>query len=135
MMRRCIALALVALLSHLWPNTLPAGAAQTANQPQPNSATEQARACATRHSAGAHATRIELRLRDGRKVKGEVGAARDNFFTIINPTTGASTSVFYDEVTQVRCGGSARANRRMIGIGIALGLLVVVLAALARNDT
>ena len=136
MMQRCITLTLMALLSNLLMSASPAVAAQAGNQPQPNSAAEQARACATRLSAGANDARIEVRLRDGRKVKGEVGVARDNFFTIINPATGASTSVFYDEVTQVRCGGGlSRTNRQVIRVGIAIGLLIVLVALLARNDT
>ncbi len=134
-MRRCIALALVALLSNLLMNASSAAAAQTGNQQQqPNSAAESARACASRLSAGANDARIEVRLRDGRKVKGEVGVARENLFTIINPATGASTSVFYDEVTRVRCGGGL-SRRGIIGFAIPIGLLIVIVAALARNDT
>ena len=101
--KRMLALGLIVLISNVAAGAT--YAAQTGNQ-SPTLA-DRTRRCAVRLSTSRRRNeRIEVRLRDLSKVKGYVGVAENDHFTIINTSTGLATSVSYADVTNLRCGRS-----------------------------
>jgi hypothetical protein len=74
--------------------------------------------------------RVEVKLQDGTKLRGSVSSAAEDNFTITDSKTGASTTVAYTEVAQVkepRMGFWART----LAIAVVVGL---VTAAGALED-
>ena len=131
--KRMLALALAILLSNVAGGA--SYAAQTGNQ-SPTLA-DRTRRCAVRLSTSRRRNeRIEVRLRDGSKVKGYVGVAENDHFTVINTSNGLTTSVPYDDVTNLRCG---RSVAREIAYGaiffgaIVGGLVIVTLLSLRER--
>ncbi|MDQ1524339.1 MAG: hypothetical protein QOE47_2263 [Pyrinomonadaceae bacterium] len=74
------------------------------------------------------ATRLQLKLWDGRKVNGYLREARDDDFTIVDLKTGAATTVKYTEVRQVK--GSNRSTAAKVGLNLAKGTAIVGAIAL-----
>ena len=46
--------------------------------------------------------RVEVKLQDGRKLKGYIQEAREDSFTIIDPKSGTATTVDYSLVKQLK---------------------------------
>ena len=46
--------------------------------------------------------RVEVKLRDGTKVKGRIGELADEHFTVVDRKTGAETAVRYEQVKSVQ---------------------------------
>ena len=72
--------------------------------------------------------RVEVKLKDKRKLKGYISEVGDESFVVVSYQTGSSTTVMYPEVKQV--GGENRLNGRKIAIGIAIGAGILGLLAL-----
>ena len=134
MIKRILALTLVALLSNFAARGAPS-AAQTGNQAA--TIADRTRRCAVRLSTSRRRNeRIEVRLRDGSKLKGYVGIAEDTHFTIINSQSGLATSVPYDDVAGLRCGRSLTreiAKGAIVFTAIIGALLVVTLISLQER--
>lgn len=62
---------------------------------------------------------IKLKLRDKTKLEGYVSEANESDFTVIDPKTGASTTVAYPQV------GQAKGNNLSGGVKIALTIAVI----------
>lgn len=74
------------------------------------------------------AARLELKLWDGRKLKGYLREAREDDFTIVDVKTGAATTVTYAQVRQVK--GSNRLTTAKVGLTLAKGAAIVGAVAL-----
>jgi hypothetical protein len=74
------------------------------------------------------ATRVELKLWDGRKLKGYIREAGAEDCSIVDAKTGAATSVPYAQVRQVK--GSNRLTAVKVGLTIAKGVAIVGAVAL-----
>ena len=48
------------------------------------------------------ATRIEVKLRDKRTLKGQIGEAGEEGFSVVDARTGATTKVLYPQVQKVK---------------------------------
>ena len=71
------------------------------------------------------AARIEIKLRDGTKLKGYVAEAGPDRFVVIDDKTGATRDVPYPQVKRVRGNNLSTGVKIAIGIAIAVGVLVV----------
>ncbi len=76
---------------------------------------------------------------DGTKVKGDIGQAGEDSFTVIDSKTKQSTTIAYRDVAQVKGGGLTKGNK--IALGIVIGAAAVVgivlgsfLAIRCRNE-
>jgi len=99
--------------------------AQTARELQ---ATEKARASVLKLGVG-RTSRVEVKLRDQSKVKGYVSEAGQDRFTVTDLNSGASQTIAYSEVSDVKKPGSGLSSSTWIIIGAAAaGALVVGLA-------
>jgi len=86
---------------------------------------EPARTHVARLGVGEKA-RVEVKLRDNRKVKGYVNAAGVDSFTITDQKTGASQTIAYADVATVKKPGSGLKARTWIIIGAAAAAAIVI---------
>ena len=70
--------------------------------------------------------RVEVKLHDGRKLKGYIQAVTEDSFTVID-SKGTVTTVAYSEVKQLQ--GRNRSTAAKVGINVAKGVGVVVAVA------
>jgi len=92
-------------------------------------ATEKARASVLKLGVG-RTSRVEVKLRDQSKVKGFVSDAGQDRFTVTDLQTGASQTIAYADVTEVKKPGSGLSSRALIIIGAAAAGAVIVGLAL-----
>lgn len=71
--------------------------------------------------------RVEVKLQDGRKLKGYIREAGEDSFTVIDSKYGTATTVAYSQVKQIK--GSNRSTAAKVGINIAKGVGVVAVVA------
>ena len=78
-------------------------------------------------------TRVIVRLRSGAKVKGYITKREEDSFDVTNYKRRQTTSIAYPDVAEVKPqGGSSKAGKYALGIGIAAGIVVLILT-LPRN--
>jgi hypothetical protein len=74
------------------------------------------------------AARVELKLWDGRKLKGYIHEAGEEDFSVVDAETGAAQAMTYAEVRQVK--GSNSVTAAKVGLTIAKGVAIVGAVAL-----
>lgn len=128
MLKRVISLACVLLLLHV-AQALPLRAyAQTGGSGQ---AVDKVKTDVAKR-VGKKST---VKLRDGSKLKGRIGQAGEDSFTLMDAKTGQTRTLAYADVTQVKGqGGLSLAAKIGIGIGIFVGVLAILYAAECGND-
>lgn len=78
--------------------------------------------------------RVEVKLRDGRKLRGYVGEAGAESFVVVDAKAGAATTtVAYAQVGQVRGNNLATGVRVAIGVGIVVAVIVLALVGLSDS--
>jgi hypothetical protein len=87
--------------------------------------TSQTRARVQKMGVGQSA-RVEVKLRDNTKLKGYVSATAADSFTVTDAKTGASRTVTYTDVTQVKKSGGGLSARMWLIIGGAATAAVIV---------
>lgn len=82
------------------------------------------------------AARVDVRLRDARRVRGYVSAASEAAFEVKDLETGATTSVAYDDVSKVKGHNLSTGTWIAIGTAAAVGVvLLIVLATYLGNES
>lgn len=71
-------------------------------------------------------SRVEVRLRDGAKLRGSISAAGEDTFTITDSKTGAPRTVAYADVARVKKPGGGLSTRTWVIIGAAAAAAVIV---------
>ena len=71
--------------------------------------------------------RVEVKLRDNTKLKGYVFEPAEDSFIIVNAKTDMPVTVAYSQVRQVKGHNLSTGAKTAIGIGIAVGVLAVLL--------
>jgi hypothetical protein len=95
--------------------------AQTVNDTQ---LAEKARAKIQKMGAGQDA-RVEVRLRDNTRLKGYISAVGEDSFTVADRKTGASQTVAYADVKEVKKPGGGLSTRTWVIIGAAAAAVIV----------
>ena len=133
MSRKALALVLIFLLSSTAAMTSVPAAAQEARQ------VEQVRENVRKLGVG-EAARVEVKLQDGRTLKGYIREAGDDRFVVADARTGNATTVTYSEVTQLKgkngvTGGKASwTAAKVVGvIAAVVGGIVLVLYIVASQ--
>lgn len=72
-------------------------------------------------------TRVEVKLRDERKLKGSVGEAGEGGFTVVDAKTGTLTKVTYPQVQKVKGNNLSTGAKIAIGLGAVVAVLVILL--------
>ena len=115
---------LVVLLASM---TYPARAFAGQNLQKEDQSTQKVKRRLAKFGRGPDA-RVEITLKDKRKLKGYISEVGDESFLLVSYQTGSSTTVMYPEVKQVQ--GENRLNGKKIAIGIAIGAGILGLLAL-----
>lgn len=71
--------------------------------------------------------RIEVKLVNGKKVKGYVSEAHENDFVVIHKKSGATTTIDYAQVKELKGQNSLTAKK--VAVNVAKGVLVVAAVA------
>lgn len=99
-----------------------------AQQPSADARTiERVKARVTQIGAGSDA-RVEVKLYDGRKVKGHICKIETDSFMVIDEKTGVVTNIAYSQVqkikTPVLSGDKKQVVKILIMVGVAVGLIL-----------
>jgi len=68
------------------------------------------------------AARVEVKLLDGRKIKGYIREANDNSFVVVDEKTSATTTIDYSQVKQLK--GRNRLTAAKVGLEIVKGVAI-----------
>jgi hypothetical protein len=126
MFRKLLSLVLVGLLAQLC-FIQPAAAASGGKAEKEAQFVNRVREGIAKLGVGEEA-RVEVKLRDKTKLKGYVGEAGAESFTVVDAKTGAATRVAYPQVKGVKGNNLSEGAKVAIGLG-ALIILVVVLVS------
>ena len=77
--------------------------------------------------------RIEVKLRDKTKLKGYVSEAGEDSFVIVDEKTGATSTVTYAQVKQVKGNNLSTAAEIAIGVGVIILPIVIVLLLISQS--
>ena len=130
MLKRLIAMLLAALLVQAF--CLQSASAKSKEEKRAE-LTQKVRAEISKLGVGRDA-RIEVTLRDRTKLAGYVSELRDNSLVVFETKTGATTSVAYADVTNVKGHNLSTGAKIGIGIGIGVAIVVIALAIWWRTD-
>jgi Flp pilus assembly protein TadB len=73
-------------------------------------------------------SRVTVKLQDGSKLKGSITQAGEDSFTLTDSKTGQTSTLAYQDVTEVKGQGLSLTAKILIVAGIALVVLVIVVA-------
>ncbi|MFN2453370.1 MAG: hypothetical protein ABR577_04040 [Pyrinomonadaceae bacterium] len=76
--------------------------------------------------------RVEVRMRDKTKLKGYLSATGQETFTVTDAKTGATRTLAYADVMQLRKPGGGLSTRALVIIGVAVVAAVIVGATVIR---
>ena len=76
--------------------------------------------------------KIQVKLKDGTKLKGYVSQINEDSFVVTDEKTGTSTEVPYPQANQVKGNNLSTGVKIAIGVGITIGV-IVLLALLTQN--
>jgi hypothetical protein len=79
-------------------------------------------------------TRVEVKLRDKTHLKGYISEANENGFVVTDLKTGASNTVAFADVSQVKGNNLNTGAKIAIGIGIGVGITLLVLWLIIANS-
>ena len=77
--------------------------------------------------------RIEVKLRDKTKLKGYVSEAGEDSFVIVDEKTGATSTVTYPQVKQVKGNNLSTAAEIALGVGVILLPIVIVVLLISQS--
>lgn len=70
--------------------------------------------------------RVEVKLKDGGKLKGYVSQINENSFVVMDEKTTAATEVPYPNAKQVKGNNLSTGVKIAIGVGIAIAVLIII---------
>lgn len=88
--------------------------------------TEKVKEGISKLGTGAEA-RVEVKLRDKTKLKGYVSEAGEDGFVIVDEKTGATSTVTYSQVKQVKGNNLSQSVKIAIGVGVILIPVIIAL--------
>ena len=77
--------------------------------------------------------RVEVKLRDGRKLKGYISEAGENSFVIVEARSGTASTVPYPQVKQVTGNNLSKGAKIAIAAALVVGLLFLLTVAIGRT--
>lgn len=79
------------------------------------------------------AARLEVKLKDKRKLQGYISETGEDSFVVTDAKTGTATTIAYAHVKQVKGNNLSTGAKIAIGVGVAVAILAL-LAWLARDS-
>ena len=77
--------------------------------------------------------RVEVKLKDGTKIKGYISEINDNGFVVVNDKTGTSTEIPYPQAKQVKGNNLSTGVKIAIAVGIIVAVSFLIVAVSPRN--
>ena len=71
-------------------------------------------------------TRVEVKLRDKTRLNGYVSEISENEFVVTDAKTGASKSVAYADVKQIKGNNMSTGAKIAIGVGVVIGVILLI---------
>ena len=131
MFKKCFTLGLLVVLMHT-ANVMPGLALGQTREG--DRGVQKIKANVAKRGTGEKA-RVTVELHDGSKLKGHIGQARDDSFTLIEDKTGQTKVLAYSDVDRVKGrGGLSLAAKIGIGVAIFFGALAILYGAACGND-
>jgi hypothetical protein len=125
-LKKLLSLALAGLLTTMIAS-VPASA-QTPAGREPQQA-EKVKAKVTRLGTGKQA-RVEIRLKDDKKLKGYIGEIAEEHFTLVDPKHGSVMQVSYEQVQQIKSTNHSAVTALLLGAGVIGGVMLLVVLSL-----
>jgi hypothetical protein len=129
MFKKILSLALVGLLLNVSGGSLAYAGAKAGKEAR---FAEKVKEGVGKLGTGAEA-RIEVKLRDKTKLKGYVSEAGEDSFVMVDDKTGATSTVTYAQVKQVKGNNLSKGVEIAIGVGVILIPILVVLYFVTRD--
>ncbi len=123
MLKQILSLALAALLLGV---IIPGRAYADSKAEKQARFTEKVREGVSKIGVGPEA-RVEIKLRDKRKLKGYISEAGEDGFSVVDAKTGTATRVVYPQVQKVKGNNLSTGAKIAIGLGAAVAVLVILL--------
>ena len=79
------------------------------------------------------AARVKVKLRDKTKLEGYISKADKDSFVVMNPKTGASTTIAYANVAQIKGNNLSSGAKLAISVAIVVGLIVLLGYAVSKG--
>ncbi len=130
MFKRILAAILVGLVIDLFCTTSVVVAQQTSSNTR---AVEEVKAKIVQIGTGSTA-RIELRLTDGRKVKGYISEIEEDHFIIVDEKTSTATQIAYQQVQKVKRQKLSNDARKIGKIAALIAVPIVLLLILTPKS-
>ena len=70
--------------------------------------------------------RVEVKMRDKTKLKGHISEISYDYFVVVDAKTGSATRVTYSQVDKVKGNNLSTGAKIAIGVGIAVGALILL---------
>ena len=67
--------------------------------------------------------RVRVKLNDGRKLKGYISEAKEDYFVVVDPKVGTATTVRYAQVKELDQNHSRRSQA--VGVAVVWGILIL----------
>ena len=77
--------------------------------------------------------RVEVKMRDGKKLKGYISEAGENSFVIVEAKSGAASTVPYPQVKQVKGNNLSSGAKIAIVVGAFAAVIIFVLVVIGRS--
>jgi len=129
MFRKFIAIILVILLAAFTGNAKAIGNSSLEREAQREAKVKEA----IRSLGVGELARVKLKLKDGKKLKGYISESGEESFVVTSPETGATTTVAYPQVGQVKGHNLSTGAKIAIGVGILAAVVIVVAVVIAAN--
>lgn len=72
-------------------------------------------------------TKVVVKLKDGRKLKGYISRTSEDSFNLTNSETKQSTAIAYDSVAKIKGQGLSGGAKLAIGVGVVAAAVVLIL--------
>lgn len=123
---RCLSLITIGLMLNL--SLFGATSGATTKEEKRRALAEKVKLNIAKLGAGRDA-RVEVKLKDGTKLKGFISEIKEDYFVVTCADTGQSTTVAYSQTKQVKGNNLSTGVKIAIGVGIVLIILAVGFAA------
>ncbi|MCM3874069.1 MAG: hypothetical protein ND895_25555 [Pyrinomonadaceae bacterium] len=119
MLKRILAIMLTGMILTMAVGFRPATAQSVKNAVQDDPAVAKVRTDVWKLGVGETA-RVEIKLRDHSTIKGYIGEATNDSFTVVDSKSGSSQRVAYADVEKVKKAGSGFSTRSWLILGAAV---------------
>jgi len=123
MLKRYLSLTLIGLMLSLMPDGQALAQPSTNNQTQVEKTKEKIAKLGVGEKA-----RVQIKLRDGKKMKGYIASVGTDDFRLAEPKAGLTTTIAYSDVVEAHKPGLSTGAKIAIIVGIPLVAIGVILA-------